>query len=188
VASERQVAANRANAAKSTGPRSLAGKRRASSNAYRHGLSVSVGASAALAPQLEKRARKIAGSTDDALTLEAAREIAQAERDLARVRQAKIAVIEQARAVGPADLPRDSVSHVDEVLKVTIPPPTATESEPGEPSPTMPSHDLDRSAQIIRRALPQLRRLERYERRAVARRDRAVSQLGRVKHRRNQGL
>jgi hypothetical protein len=188
VASERQIAANQANARKSTGPRSSAGKRRASGNAHRHGLSVRVDAGAPLAPQLETRAHKIAGSTDDALTLEAAREIAQAERDLARVRQAKIAVIEQARAVGRADLPRDSVSHVDEVLKVTIQPPTATESEPGEPSPTMPSHDLDRSAQIIRRALPQLRRLDRYERHAVARRDRAVSQLGRMKHQCNRGL
>src|SRR5262249_62029540 len=87
MASERQIAANRRNAARSTGPRSSAGKSRASGNAYRHGLSVRVDASAPLAPQLETRARKINGKADDALTLEAAREIVQAELDLARVRR-----------------------------------------------------------------------------------------------------
>jgi hypothetical protein len=180
MASEQQIAANRRNARNSTGPRSSAGKGRASRNAYRHGLSV--GVSAPLAPRLEMRVRKIAGNSDDALTLEAAREIALAELDLARVRRAKVAVIERARAVGPADRQRESVSHVDEALKVTMEAASATVSEPGDFSPTMPSHDPDRSAQAIRRALPQLRRLDRYERRAVARRDRAVSQLGRVKH------
>jgi len=39
MASEKQLAANRANAQKSTGPRSEAGKRRSSLNAVRHGLS-----------------------------------------------------------------------------------------------------------------------------------------------------
>jgi hypothetical protein len=105
VASERQIAANQANAGKSTGPRSSAGKRRASRNAYRHGLSVSVGASAPLAPELEKRARQIAGNTDDTFTLERAREIAQAELDLARVRRAKVAIIERAQALAAADRP-----------------------------------------------------------------------------------
>jgi hypothetical protein len=188
MASERQIAANRRNARNSTGPRSSAGKSRASRNAYRHGLSVSVGVSAPLAPRLEIRARKIAGNSDDALTREAAREIVQAELDLAQVRRAKVAVIERARAVGPADRPWDSVSHVDEVLKVAVEPASATGAEPGDFSLTMPSHDLDRSAQTIRRALPQLRRLDRYERHAVARRDRAVSQLGRMKQQHSRGL
>jgi hypothetical protein len=92
MASERQIAANRRNAANSTGPRSSAGKSRASGNAYRHGLSVRVDAGAPLAPQLETRAHKIAGNSDDALTLEAAREIVQAELDLAQVRRAKVAL------------------------------------------------------------------------------------------------
>ena len=144
MASERQIAANRANARKSSGPRSSAGKSRASSNAYRHGLSLSFGPNAPLAPQLETLARKIAGNAVDAITLERAREIAQAEFDLARVRRAKVALIESARACVAADRP------------------------------PMPPHDPDRSAEAIRRVLPELRKLERYERRAAARRDRAV--------------
>ena len=39
MASEKQIAANRANAKRSTGPKTAAGKLRSSRNAFRHGLS-----------------------------------------------------------------------------------------------------------------------------------------------------
>ena len=39
----------------------------------------------------------------------------------------------------------------------------------------MPSADPERSAEAVRRALPELLKLDRYERRATARRDRAMS-------------
>jgi hypothetical protein len=39
VATERQIAANRANAKRSTGPKTLAGKMASSRNAFRHGFS-----------------------------------------------------------------------------------------------------------------------------------------------------
>ena len=39
MATEKQVAANRANAKYSTGPKTMAGKSRSAQNAYRHGLS-----------------------------------------------------------------------------------------------------------------------------------------------------
>jgi hypothetical protein len=39
MATDKQIAANRANAKRSTGPRTAAGKRRSGQNAYRHGLS-----------------------------------------------------------------------------------------------------------------------------------------------------
>lgn len=40
MASEKQIAANRRNAKRSTGPKTVAGKLRSSQNAYRHGLSI----------------------------------------------------------------------------------------------------------------------------------------------------
>ena len=40
VLSEKQIAANRQNAKKSTGPRTISGKQRASRNSFRHGLSL----------------------------------------------------------------------------------------------------------------------------------------------------
>jgi hypothetical protein len=65
MASEWQIAANRRNACKSTGPRSGAGKNRASGNA------------AAFAKQLDKLVREIAGNTENAIVLERASAIAQ---------------------------------------------------------------------------------------------------------------
>src|SRR5215472_13160447 len=107
MASERQIAANRCNARKSTGPRSGAGRKRASRNAYRHGLTC-ITSTAAFAKQLDK----IAGNTDDAITLERAREIAQAELELARVRRAKVALIERASAFGELDPPQLTVTQM----------------------------------------------------------------------------
>ena len=46
--------------------------------------------------------------------------------------------------------------------------------KPIDSSATMPSQEPDRSAEAVRRVLPELRKLERYERRAAARRDRAA--------------
>jgi hypothetical protein len=106
MASERQIAANRRNARKSTGPRSGAGRKRASRNAYRHGLTLSITSTAAYAKQRDKLARKIAGNTDDAISLECALQIAQAELELARVRRAKVALIERASAFGELDPPQ----------------------------------------------------------------------------------
>ena len=65
MASEGQLAANRRNARKSTGPRSGAGKTRASRNAYRHGLTLSITSTAEYAKQLETLVRKIAGDTKE---------------------------------------------------------------------------------------------------------------------------
>jgi hypothetical protein len=172
MASERQIAANRRNARKSTGPRSGAGRKRASRNAYRHGLTLNITSTAAFAKQLNKLARKIAGDTKDAITLERARAVAHAELDLARVRRAKVALIERASAFGELDPPRLTVTQGIRLLNAfergrPIP-------QPIDASATMPSQEPDRSAEAVRRVLPDLRKLERYERRSAARRDRAA--------------
>jgi len=167
MASEQQIAANRRNARKSTGPRSGAGRKRASRNAYRHGLTLNITSTAAFAKQLDKLARKIAGDTKDAITLERARAIAQAELDLARVRRAKVALIERASAFGEFDPPQLTVTQIVRILR-------AFDRGDSLIVSTMPSQEPDRSAEAIRRVLPDLRKLDRYERRAAAQRDRAV--------------
>jgi hypothetical protein len=60
MASERQRAANRANARNSTGPRSASGKKRASCNALKHGLNTPM-SGAAVTREIEALARQIAG-------------------------------------------------------------------------------------------------------------------------------
>src|SRR5262245_38469810 len=179
MASERQIAANRRNARNSTGPRSGAGKKRASGNAYRYGLTLNITSTAAFAKQLDKLVREIAGDSKDAIMLERARAIAQAELDLARVRRAKVALIERASVFGELDPPQ-AFSRVTQIIRLLhaidrgrVP----SFPEPVHSSATMPSQEPDRSAEAIRRVLPELRKLDRYERRAAAQRDRAVVDL-----------
>ena len=100
MTSEKKIAANRRNAQKSTGPRSSAGKRRTRRNAYRHGLTAGVTSSAKHSERIERLAREIAGNATDVLTLEYARDAAQAELDLAQIRRVKIALIERMSAFG----------------------------------------------------------------------------------------
>jgi len=181
MASERQIAANRRNARESTGPRSGAGKKRASRNAYRHGLTLSITSTAAYAKQLDKLVREIAGDSKDAIVLERARAIAQAELDLARVRRAKIALIERARAFGELDPPRLTVTQMIRLDRGRLILP-----KPSDSLATMPSQEPDRTAEAVRRVLQDLRKLDRYERRAAAQRERAVLDLfGRIKYRYN---
>jgi hypothetical protein len=103
VTSEAQIAANRRSARKSTGPRSHAAKQRASRNAYRHGLSLTVAANPRIAEQIDKQAHAIMGDNKDAIGLEYARVIAEEEFTLARVRQTKLALIERIRCLGAFD-------------------------------------------------------------------------------------
>ena len=174
MASEWQIAANRRNARKSTGPRSGAGRKRASRNAYRHGLTLSISSTAAFAKQLDRLARKIAGDTEDEIVLERARAFAQAELELARARRAKIALIERASAFGELDPPQLTATRIIRHLNALL---RGRETKPIDGSAAMPSQEPERSAEAVRRVLPELRKLDRYERRAAAQRDRAVLDL-----------
>lgn len=181
MASERQIAANRRNARKSTGPRSEPGKKRASQNAHRHGLTIRM-TSVEFERQVETLARQLAGDTEDKMTLEFARVAAEAELELVRVRQVKAALIERIVAFGgyecPKHFPSDqaavqwliAMEEWDDGVRRTRPPrPKAV-----DPLATMPAEEPQRSAEAARRILPDLAHLHRYECRAVTRRDRAI--------------
>jgi len=51
-----------------------------------------------------------------------------------------------------------------------------------DPLPPMPEQEPQRTAEAVRRALPALLRLQRYEARAAARRDRAVRNLALIEY------
>jgi hypothetical protein len=162
MATERQIAANRRNSRKSTGPRSGAGKKRAGRNAYRHGLTLGVGSTAAFEKELDNLVRNIAGDTEDAIMLERASAFGELD---------------------PPRPPRVTVSQALRVLKALVRNRGApigdgvTFPEPIGSMATMPSQEPDRSAEALRRVLPDLRKLDRYERRAAVRRNRAVRGL-----------
>ena len=175
VTTERQIAANRRNARNSAGPRSRAGRKRASHNSQRHGLTATMAASAEWAKRVEMLARKIAGNTTDPVVLECAHSIAHAELDLARIRRVKVALIERMLAFGEFDEPLVKISaHQTKkgLNKFVL---TGMISEPVEGALLMPTTEPERSAEAVRRALPELLKLDRYERRATARRRRSLS-------------
>ena len=86
MASERQIAANRANALKSTGPKTAAGRAKSSRNAYRHGLSLPIMPDT---EALDLLARTLVRESADQDQLEAARAVAAAHLDVQRIRAVK---------------------------------------------------------------------------------------------------
>ena len=89
MTSPRKIKANRANARASTGPKTAPGRARTARNGLRHGLSVPVVSDPVLSDQVEALARAIAGPAAGAALLELARQMAEAEIDLRRVREAR---------------------------------------------------------------------------------------------------
>jgi hypothetical protein len=88
-ANEKILCANRANAARSTGPRTRAGKAAAARNALRHGLSLPVLADPALAAEVAVLARRIAGEGASEPRRAAALRIAEAQVDIERIRRVR---------------------------------------------------------------------------------------------------
>jgi len=172
MASERQIAANRRNALKSTGPKTSAGKRRTRKNAYRHGLSAVLHRKALA--EIEALALEFVCDTINPFALQLARTAAHAEFNLARIKRLRLAWIHYTYEQGALELPppdvfkREIFSWINSGGKT---------QQPRLPSHTMPPPGRERMAEAIRRALPQLTKLERYEARAAAHRDRAFREL-----------
>jgi hypothetical protein len=178
MASERQIEANRRNARNSTGPRSTSGKKRTSQNAFRHGLTKPI-SSAEFARAVETLARQIAGDSEDKIAIELAHDAAEAELELARVRRVRTALIERMTAFGRFDVPNRFASPKDEAAWIMqhFFGATLWKGRPKfavDPLPAMPSQEPQRTAEAVRRILPVLIKLNRYESRAVTRRDRAI--------------
>jgi hypothetical protein len=184
MATKRQIAANRRNAQKSTGPGSAAGRKRSSQNALRHGLSSRI-SSIDFEKQIENLARQIAGDAEDRLTLAHAHVAAEAELELQRIRQLKAAMYERIKVYGDFDGTKLFQSDKEEIrwMKANIqsltgrgplklPWPAAI-----DPLATMPKEEPYRSAEAARRLLPEFVRLLRYENRAAGRRDRAIRKM-----------
>lgn len=130
--SNRKIAANRRNAARSTGPRTAGGKVRSSRNALRHGLAAAMGHEPGRSTEVEQLACAIAGERLHPALLYYARAAAEAELDIVRVRAARASAIEP-------------------------------ETEPG-------ANAFEHAAVVIAK-------LDRYERRALSRRTRALRAL-----------
>jgi hypothetical protein len=86
MASEKQIAANRANAKRSTGPKTVSGKLVSSRNAYRHGLSCSLPLDDAMSEKLDAIAQALIGEDTSEQQATSAAEFAEAQLELLRIR------------------------------------------------------------------------------------------------------
>jgi hypothetical protein len=86
MATERQIAANRANAQKSTGPRTAAGRLKSSRNAFRHGLSLPLRIDMTTSAKADAIGRALARDQAGEDQRVAAAEVAQAQLELLRIR------------------------------------------------------------------------------------------------------
>jgi hypothetical protein len=112
MTSDRKIASNRNNAEKSTGPQSEAGKLRSRRNALRHGLAVAIGSQPSYGKDIEALARALAG--DSGPPTEFARQVAEAEIDLLRIR--KIRASQLNAVVGNPDAPPQAYDELAENL------------------------------------------------------------------------
>jgi hypothetical protein len=153
VVSARKLAANRANAQASTGPRTAAGKARSARNAVKHGLSSPTRADPEVMRATERWGRKVAGETTGE-ERELAYAIAAAQVELERVRQARFAIYN-------ADCG------------------TARVIAAGAPAALLEAHadGIEALEERLCEVVWQLDALQRYDERAFARRQRAIRRL-----------
>ncbi len=97
MSSGRKIAANKANAARSTGPKTATGKTVASGNAYKHGFAASMVDNAGRRSQVENLARELVLAQSGPCRREQYI-IAEAELDLLRIRDVRAKIINEAIA------------------------------------------------------------------------------------------
>jgi hypothetical protein len=89
MATEKQIAANRANAKKSTGPKTAAGRAKSSRNAYRHGLSCPLRFDPVTSAKADAIAWALIGEEAGEEELTSAAEFARAQLELLRIRSTR---------------------------------------------------------------------------------------------------
>jgi hypothetical protein len=161
MSSKKQIAANRRNANRSTGPRTQSGKSRSRANALRHGLLSNALKDFALAAETEELAIRIArehGKPDHAIE---ARTIAEAEVTILRIRAIRANLFDAIAIDEPACTGQQSLHHPVRATRRS----GRQQVEPSNPN------------QAYLRAIPELFKLDRYEQRAIWRRRHALRQL-----------
>jgi hypothetical protein len=98
LASEKQIAANRANAMRSCGPKTAAGRLKASRNAFRYGLSDPLRSDPVTSAKVEVIALALAGEGASEDRLRSMADFAEAQLELLRIRSIRTELMEK---IGP---------------------------------------------------------------------------------------
>ena len=198
MSSSKKLAANRANARHSTGPKSKDGKARSRVNAFKHGLAVSSSAIPDFAPDIIHLTQLIVGENEvDPGVWEAARHVASAGIDVLRARRARADLLEE-MSQGAYFLPVPRLEPMPTQVLSYKSSSLATRIQAAKDGTIDELHRREH-AQIMRvfkdyeerqritkynagvrqslAAWDKLEKLDRYERRALSRRDKAIRLL-----------
>ena len=99
MTSQRKITANRRNSRNSCGPRTAAGKARASRNAQRHGLAAITHRVPVSSGDIERLARAICGDDEDPALFAQAISIAENELALKAIRERQVECVERLREI-----------------------------------------------------------------------------------------
>jgi hypothetical protein len=194
MTSSAQIAANRRNALRSTGPRTSAGKERVARNAVRHGLASRIVAGTPPAARVTQLVDAIIGDGAHTAEIEgAARIAAEAQYTIERVRLQRSVLIDR---TAPEDRPYQRPSLLKAVAKAR----RAIESADEELLGPLKGYNLrtiarienaeplwrsatesDQQALVFQQFVRLLQKLDRYERRAMSRRNAALVEIEALK-------
>jgi len=180
LTSDDKTKANRANARASTGPKTADGRARVARNALRHALSLPVCSNPALSEEVETLAREIAGPDANAETQDLARQVAEAQIDLRRVRYARHKLLSDALADPHYDSWREKWVDLRSLLAKNAPDLRVENLVAFLNSTPQGPHKL---ATILSQQTKQLLAMDRYERRALSRRKSAIRAFDKTRRR-----
>jgi hypothetical protein len=175
VTSARKIRSNRANARSSTGPKTPKGRGRSAKNALRYGLSLPVLSDPTLSQEVAALARQIVGADATPAMQEMARNFAEAQVDLRRVRFLRHDLISRALSNPDYDSRTNRDKKLNKALRI-IRRCCRCEYVPEQEVKSLSAKlaEPDRFTTITTEIARRLPALDRYERRALSRRKLAI--------------
>jgi hypothetical protein len=176
LTSDRKIKTNRANARISTGPKTAHGRSRSAKNSFRHGLSLPARSEQAFCEEVQALADQIAGRNASAHIQMLARQVAQAQFDLRRIRWARLKFLSsrladryRGESIALVRLKLKVMKHFLTPKLANVPLPAFIENLITTPQGEPPDHAI-----ILSKEMKQLLAMDRYERRALSRRKFAI--------------